>query len=94
MDNSICFTGNGLVLALMEPHLTDDAGADQTQVATAFLVFGAAFAVGSITAGCVSFVLVISCVGIEKLKKIVARLRFKTQTLCFPSVALDSSSTT
>ncbi len=51
LDNTVCFLGNGLVVALMAPHLSDDAGATQGQVAVAFLVFGAAFAVGSISAG-------------------------------------------
>ncbi len=50
LDNLTCFFGNGLVVALMSPHLIR-AGANQAEVAFAYVCFGAAFATGAVLAG-------------------------------------------
>ena len=42
IDNFICFCGNGMVEAMLEPHLKD-AGATQTQVGLSFLISGALY---------------------------------------------------
>ena len=50
LDNSVCFFGNGMVTALMQPHLAE-AGASTTEVGISYLIFGACFAVATPTAG-------------------------------------------
>ena len=52
IDNTICFMGNGMITAMMEPHLKA-VGATQSEVGVSFLIFGACFAISSPLAGLV-----------------------------------------
>ena len=54
VDNFICFCGNGMIEAMLEPHLKSAAGATQTQVGMSFLILGALYMVSTPLAGYVS----------------------------------------
>ena len=43
LDNFICFCGNGMIESMLEPHLKDSAGANQTQVGLTFLILGGVY---------------------------------------------------
>ncbi len=51
VDNFICFCGNGMIEAMLEPHLKEAAGATQTQVGNSFLTLGALYMVSTPIAG-------------------------------------------
>ena len=54
IDNFICFFGNGMIVSMLEPHLSS-VGATVNQVGVVFLVQGGVFMVGTFAAGIVSF---------------------------------------
>lgn len=43
VDNFMCFMGNGMIEAMIEPHLKRGAGGTQADVAAAFLVLGGCY---------------------------------------------------
>ncbi len=43
LDNFMCFTGNGMIEAMLEPHLKREAGATQFDVAMTFLILGGCY---------------------------------------------------
>ena len=43
LDNFICFCGNGMIESMLEPHLKDSAGANQTEVGLTFLILGGVY---------------------------------------------------
>ncbi len=47
LDNFVCFSANGMVGAMLEPHLKSDAGATQLQVALAFFISGGSYMVNT-----------------------------------------------
>jgi hypothetical protein len=49
----VCFIGGGVIIALMEPHLMNDAGASRYDVAVAFSGNGAVYLITILTMGCV-----------------------------------------
>ncbi len=57
IDNFVVFSGNGMLEAMLEPHLKDEAGATQWDVAFTFLVMGGCYMVTSPLTGCVKYYL-------------------------------------
>ena len=53
-DNFIALNGTGILESMLEPHMKNTAGASQSEVGMAFLIFGGSFLVSSLVAGCVS----------------------------------------
>ena len=39
----MCFSGNGMIEAMLEPHIKDEAGGTQFDVAVTFLVMGGCY---------------------------------------------------
>ncbi len=55
LDALICFSGNGMIEAMLEPHLKEEANATQLQVALSFFILGGSFMVMSPICGVVSY---------------------------------------
>ena len=55
-DNFIVLNGIGILESMLEPHMKKTAGASQTEVGHAFLIFGGSFLVSSLVAGFVSVI--------------------------------------
>ena len=55
VDNLICFMGTGMIDSMLEPHMKDSAGASQTDVVVAFIIYAGVYTVAGIVAGYVSF---------------------------------------
>ena len=51
LDNCICFTGYGVIEAMLEPFLIEEAGANQFQVGFTFVILGAVYMVMALLAG-------------------------------------------
>jgi len=51
LDIFACFTGNGMTEAMMEPHLKNEAGANQAEVALAFFCLGGSYVLTMPTVG-------------------------------------------
>jgi len=47
IDAFVCFLGDGMAQAMMEPHLKKDANATQSQVALTFFILGGAFTIAT-----------------------------------------------
>ncbi len=43
VDNFICFSGNGMIVAMIEPHIKNNAGGTQMDVVVAFLTMGGCY---------------------------------------------------
>ena len=54
VDNFICFCGNGMIEAMLEPHLKNSAGATQSQVGVTFLILGGIYMLTTPIVGYVS----------------------------------------
>ena len=54
VDNFICFCGNGMIEAMLEPHLKNSAGATQGQVGVTFLILGGVYMLTTPIVGYVS----------------------------------------
>ncbi len=59
VDGFTCFTGNGMTEAMLEPHLKDEAGATQQQVAWTFFILGGMYLITMPTIGYVSAALAV-----------------------------------
>jgi len=57
LDIFACFTGSGMTEAMLEPHMKNDAGANQAEVALAFFCLGAAYLIIMPTVGYVSILI-------------------------------------
>lgn len=51
IDNFICFSGNGMIESMLEPHLKNAAGATQMEVGLTFLILGGVYMVSTPVAG-------------------------------------------
>ena len=51
LDTLFIFSGNGFILAMLEPHLREFAGATQSQVGTAFFLQGVTYTVTALATG-------------------------------------------
>ena len=56
VDNFMCFSGYGMLEAMLEPHMMKTVDASQRQVGIAFLVTGSTYIVLTIIVGHVSFI--------------------------------------
>lgn len=45
LNNFLCICGSGMIESMLEPHMKNNAGADQVDVSNAFLIFGAFYMV-------------------------------------------------
>ena len=57
LDIFVCFFGNGMIEAMLEPHLKDNANASQNEIGVTFLILGGVYMVASPIFGFVSSVL-------------------------------------
>ncbi len=61
LDNFMCFTGNGMIEAMLEPHLKREAGATQFDVAMTFLILGGCYMLTTPIWGYVSPTVPLNC---------------------------------
>jgi hypothetical protein len=56
VDNFVCFTANGMVVSMLEEHLSKAAGATKGEVALIFLLMGASYMSTTPLAGWVNMI--------------------------------------
>ena len=56
LDNFLIHCGIGMIESMLEPHLKQNAGATQTDVGIAFLIYGGVYMISSPIAGLVCMI--------------------------------------